>query len=180
MHRCHPGHAALARCGVLVRLGHAARWFVHEALPFPVRPAASSLVAAGCRGVGCCAMATILYVELRNGVAPSALLAITHLSVSALTAVLLGNIVRECAFSVCSALTTCSGHAFFREGITLGGVKFEEVHYPGGTWLRCESGLGIVTCEWTEPDGSCRRTEIRAEAATEGMTCYTSAPSRPW
>ena len=177
MHRCHAGYGAVARCAVLVRLGHAARWFVHEALPFAVHPPASSLIAAGCRGVGCCAMATVLYVELRNGLAPSAPLAVAQLAMSALIAVLLGNIVRECAFEVCSALTTYSGRAFFREGITVAGARFEEVHYPGGTWFRCESGSEVVTCEWTEPDGRCSQIEIRAEA--EGMTCYTSAPSRP-
>jgi hypothetical protein len=122
-------------------------------------------------------MATVLYVELRNGLAPSALLAVAQLAVSALIAVLLGNIVRECAFEVCSALTTYSGRAFFREGITVAGVKFEEVHYPGGTWFRCESGSEVVTCEWTEPDGRCSQIKIRAGA--EGMTCYTSAPSPP-
>ena len=36
-----------------------------------------------------------------------------------------------------------------------------EIQFKDGTWLRCETGVGSSSCEWTEPGGRCTRFELR-------------------
>jgi hypothetical protein len=80
---------------------------------------------------------------------------------SALTAVLIGNIARELMFGVCSSVATWMGHAFHRDGVTLGGRTFLEIHYPEMTWVRCECAVDEFSYEWTEPTGRCNRVDVR-------------------
>jgi hypothetical protein len=78
-------------------------------------------------------------------------------AVSALTAVLIGNIARELMFVLYSSVATFRGHAFHRDGVTIGGRTFLEIQYPTMTWVRCECGTDEFSCEWTEPTARCKR-----------------------
>lgn len=62
-------------------------------------------------------------------------------------ALLIGNIAREWTFALCSGVATACGYKFQTKGITRGGRMFLEIHYPKGTWLRCECGAdGLNLC----------------------------------
>jgi hypothetical protein len=88
-------------------------------------------------------------------------------AVSALTAVLIGNIARELMFVLCSSVAAFRGHAFHRDGVTIGGRTFREIQYPTMTWVRCECGTDEFSCEWTEPTGRCNRVDVQLRANSD-------------
>ncbi|HTC54751.1 MAG TPA: hypothetical protein VK700_22640 [Steroidobacteraceae bacterium] len=140
------------------------RWVVCELLPLPMSTRAHHLVAAACRLAGCAVAVGILSVELQRSGASHGLVLACLWTGSALTAVLIGNIARELLFALSTSVATLLGQVFQRDGATLGGRTFLEVHYPTMTWIRCECADDEFTCEWTEPTGRCNRVEIQLRA----------------
>ena len=114
----------------------------------------------GVRFLACLSIWDIFSVELRNDPTTDELSALAYLSLAELTAVLIGNIIKELAFSICAAAVTTSGHVFCRCGFTVGGRTFHEAYYPNSTWMRCESRGRRTLCEWTDPRGGCHRIEV--------------------
>jgi hypothetical protein len=137
------------------------RWIAFEFLPLRVGAGGFPGLATVCRLAGCGVALGILSVELRGSATSGAATLILFWTGSALTAVLIGNCAREWTFELCSRLVTLSGHTFCRTGVTLGGRAFLEVHYPRGTWLRCEFGAADSVYEWTDRNGRCKRLEIQ-------------------
>lgn len=151
------------------------RWIAFEFLPLRVGAMGFPALATVCRLAGCGVALGILSVELRGSATSGAVMLILVWTGSALTAVLIGNCAREWTFELCSRLVTLSGHTFCRTGVTLGGRAFLEVHYPRGTWLRCEFGAAGSVYEWTDENGRCNRLETRLRLdASQGA--YTSWP----
>jgi hypothetical protein len=136
-------------------------WIAFEFLPLHVGPTGFRALATICRLAGCGVALGILSVELRGSVSSGAVMLVLVWVGSALTAVLIGNFTKEWTFELCSRLVTLSGRMFFRTGVTLGGRAFLEVHYPRGTWLRCEFGAAVSVYEWTDPNGRCNRLETK-------------------
>ncbi len=144
------------------------RWFAYEFLGFANSEEHFPILTAGARFLGCASIACILRVELCNGLTTDLLSTGAYLLVAGLTAVLIGNIVKEMAFCLCAAAVNASGHVFCRRGFTLGGRTFHEAHYPNGTWMRCESQGRRTACEWTDLLGGCHRIEVRPRRAHTG------------
>jgi hypothetical protein len=140
------------------------RWVVFEVLPLPRSTRGDQVVAVACRLVGCGAALGILSVELQASARSHGEMLALLWAGSALTAMLIGNVAREWMFWVCTSVATWMGHAFHRDGVTLGGRTFVEIHYPTMTWVRCECGAGEFSCEWTEPTGRCHRVEVQFRA----------------
>lgn len=140
----------------------AARWFAREFLALAPATAAESRLAVVSRVLGCAVIAVSLRAELQAGLLPTAPAAAIQLALAALTAVLFGNVAKELGLDLVARLATWRGREFVREGITLGGRTFWEVQFTDGTWARCETEPSRLTCEWTEPDGRCKRLELRA------------------
>jgi hypothetical protein len=140
-------------------LSHLAEWFVHEFLTLWIRPNETSTWASLCRLIGCAVIAIVLHAELKDGLLPG-VGAVIQLAVAGLTAILLGNVVKELAFDLYARLLMWSGRCFVREGRTPGGSRYCEIQFNDGTWLRCEMRSGAAIYEWTEPDGSCKRVAL--------------------
>jgi hypothetical protein len=174
------GAQRLAACGVAaLRAGSRAvnglaRWFAFEVLPLPMSTKGYHVVGVACRLVACGVSLGILSVALQaSTMAHGKALALLWAG-SALTALLIGNIAREFMFVVCSSVTTWMGHAFHRDGVTLGGRTFLEIHDPTMTWIRCECGADEFSCEWTEPSGRCNRVDVQLRA--NRLIRVTTAP----
>jgi hypothetical protein len=151
------------------------RWIAFEFLPLRLGAIGFRALATVCRLVGCGVALGILSVELRASATPGVAMLVLVWVASALTAVLIGNFAREWTFELGSRLVTSSGHTFCRTGVTLGGRAFLEIHYPGGTWLRCEFGPADSVYEWTDPNGRCNRLETRPRLNTD-QSPYASSP----
>jgi hypothetical protein len=144
------------------------RWITFEVLPVPMSTRGYLVVGAACRLVSCGVAFRILSVELQtSAVSHGGELALLW-AASGLTALLIGNIAREWLFGVCLSIATFAGHVFHREGVTLSGRAFLEVHYPAMTWVRCEFEADEFSCEWTEPTGRCNRIDIPLRANSAG------------
>ena len=137
------------------------RWALFEVLPLPLSKRGYRVMGVACRLVACGVSVGILSVELRASATSHGEKLALLWAVSALTAVLIGNIIRELMFGICSSVVTFLGHAFYRDGVTLGGRTFVEIHYPTMTWARCECGADEISYEWTEPTGRCSRIDIQ-------------------
>jgi hypothetical protein len=143
---------------------HALKWFVHEFLMLLIHPVAGSGLAWLCRLMGCLVIAVSLRAELREGFFPNTATAVIQFALAATTAILFGNVVKEFAFDLCARCAMWSGRDFVRNGLTVTGDTFWEIQFRDGTWLRCETGGTSSSCEWTEPDGRCKRLELRLTA----------------
>jgi len=143
---------------------HALKWFVHEFLLLTIRPAAGSRLAALCRVIGCLVVVVSLRAELQDGLLPGNVAAATQLGAAGLTAILFGNVAKEFAFDLAARLTNWRGHAFVRNGLTVGGNPYWQTQFRDGTWMRCETEAARMICEWTEADGRCNRLEVQAIA----------------
>ena len=108
----------------------ALRWFGHEFLGFAGAGEHFPVLTAGVRFLACLSIWGIFSVELRNDPTTDELSALAYLSLAGLTAVLIGNVIKELAFSICAAAVTTSGHVFCRCGFTVGGRTFHEAYYP--------------------------------------------------
>ena len=140
------------------------RWLVFEVLPLPMSTTGYDVVAVACRLIACGISLGILSVALQaSAMAHGKALALLW-AASALTALLIGNIVREFMFTVCASVVTWMGRVFHRRGVTLGGRTFLEIHDPTMTWVRCECGPDEFSCEWTEPSGRCNRVDVQLHA----------------
>jgi hypothetical protein len=122
------------------------------------------VAAAACRLAGCGVTLGILAVELQASARLHGEALVLLWAVSALTAMLIGNIAREWMFGACSSVATLMGRAFQRDGVTLAGRTFMEIHYPTTTWVRCECGTDGFSFEWTDPSGRCNRVEVKFRA----------------
>jgi len=142
----------------------ALKWFVHEFLLLTLRPAAGSRLANLCRIIGCFVIVASLRAELRDGLLPNITAAVIQLGAACLTAILFGNAAKELAFDLAARFTVWWGRAFVRSGLTMGGQTFWEVQFRDGTWIRCERESMQAVYEWTEPDGRCKRLEVRSIA----------------
>lgn len=140
------------------------RWVVFEVLPLPRSTRSYHVVGTACRLIGCGVSLGILAVGLRARATSHGEGLALLWAVSVLTAVLIGNIARELMFAVCTSVATWMGRAFHREGVTLGGRTFLEMHYPTKTWARSECGADEFSHEWTEESGRCNRVEIQLRA----------------
>jgi hypothetical protein len=149
---------------------HVLKWFVHEFVLLPIRPAAGSELAWLCRVVGCLVIVVSLRAELQEGLLPNTLAALIQFGLAAITAILFGNVAKEFAFDLCARCVMWSGRTFVRNGLTVSGKSFWEVQFRDGTWLRCETGVASMFCEWTEPDGRCTRLELRLIAWPNRLT----------
>jgi len=136
------------------------RWFALEFLPLRIAARASDIAGAVCRFVGCGVALGVLSVEIQMRAMAHGVTVTLLWFGSALTALFIGNFVREWMFAFCSRVANLCGYAFRRRGVTLGGQTFSEICYPKGTWLRCECGATGASYEWTQPDGSCNRVEV--------------------
>ncbi len=150
---------ALPTCG-----GNLLRWFAHEFLLLTFAPAAGSRLANLCRLIGCLVILESLRAELRAGLLPNVTTAAIQLGLAALTAILFGNVAKEVAFDLAERFTVWWGRAFVRTGVTVNGGTFWEIQFRDGTWMRYETGASQAICEWTEPDGRCKRLELRVVA----------------
>lgn len=124
--------------------------------------------------LGLAAAGVLLGVCLSRGLAASTPLAILQVGAALLLAILIGNVVRECAFAVSESLVTACGQAFYRKSRTLSGRLVSEVWLPGGMWVRCETWRTGAFLTWTERDGSCTGIEMPA------MKVARAEPPRPW
>jgi hypothetical protein len=153
------GRGATSRAAVCL-----IRWVVFEVLPVPVSTGGYQVVGAACRLISCGVTFRILSMEVQASADSHGGVWALLWMASGLTAVLIGNIAREWLFGVCSSLATFTGHSFQREGVTLSGRAFLEVHYPAMTWVRCESKADEFSCEWTEATGRCNRIDLQLRA----------------
>jgi hypothetical protein len=137
----------------------ALRWLVQEFLIISTRPNLVSMLTSLCRLLGCTTIFSVTRVVLRNGFAVGGLAAMAQCCLAVLLGVLLGNLSKEAALSVCESLMNWCGQDFWRSGITLDGRAYGEIRYANGTWIRCESGRDATACEWTDVSGACYRLE---------------------
>lgn len=151
------------------------QWMVFEVLPLPVITRRFQVVGAACRLVGCLVSVGVMSVELRASETSNREVLALLWAVSALTALLIGNVAREWMFEICSSVANLLGDAFHRAGVTLGGRTFLEVHYPTKTWARWECGADEFSYEWTEPTGRCNRVEVQFRASP-GQNLEESGP----
>lgn len=137
------------------------RWVSFEVLPLPLSMRSYHLVGLVCRLIGCGVCFGILSLAVQTSSTSHGKLLVALWAGSALTALFIGNIAREWMFGVCTSVATWIGHTFHREGVTLGGRTFLEVHFPAKTWIRYECGADEFSCEGTEPTGRCHRIDVR-------------------
>jgi hypothetical protein len=140
------------------------RWLLFEVLPLPMRTTGCHVAAVACRVAGCGVSFGVLSVELQASARSHGEELVLLWAASALTALLIGNIAREMMFEACTSVATLLGRPFLRDGVTLTGRTFLEIHYPTMTWVRCECGADGFSYEWTETTGRCNRVEVQFRA----------------
>lgn len=123
-----------------------------------------------CHLSGTLSAVLLVRFSLGRGVGSPVALAVLQVAMAVIVAVLIGNIVKECAFALAEGVVTTFGRPFFRKSMTITGRLVSEIWFPGGTWIRCETWRRGAACEWTERDGSCTRIEMPA------MTVVRASP----
>lgn len=164
------GHRAVARrtasyAGMLLA---PAQWLVHEFLTPGSSRDGHAVLTTGARLVGCSAICGILRVELGRGLPAGVIPAVAYMALAGVTAVMLGNLAKEMAFTMCEALVTALGRVFSRRGCSLTGRRFHELHFPDGTWVRHEQQRQRIVCEWTDRLGRCHRVAIEPKPLASG------------
>jgi hypothetical protein len=99
----------------------------------------SSLLGTGCRLSGYVATLFLVRFELSRGLDSSALLAVLQIALAWTLALLIGNVVTECAFALSEGMVTTLGRPFVRKTVTVRGRTVSEIGFPGGTWFRTET-----------------------------------------
>jgi hypothetical protein len=134
------------------------RWCAYEFLPWSVRNTVSARVTDFCRLLGFVTIVSLMMFQTRG-------IALTRLSdawyvwvLDGILAILIGNVVKECAIWLGARITNWFGVDFYRRGVTLGGNSFSEVIHTDGTWRRCEYSDQETICEWTDRFGAINRT----------------------
>jgi hypothetical protein len=137
---------------------HALRWFVYEFLPFSVGSTVSSRVLHFSRLLAFVSGTLILIFETR-GLGASGLQGERYLVwvLDATLALLIANLVKECAIWVGARALNAFNVDFHRKGVMLNGRSFSETLHSDGTWRRCESGDGEIVCERMDRFGACSR-----------------------
>jgi hypothetical protein len=135
----------------------ALRWLIQEFLVIPTQLNIVSMLTSLCRLLGCSVIFGVTRVALRNGLVVGELAAVTQCCLAVMLGVLLGQLIKEAALSVCEGLMNWCGRDFWRTGVTLDGKAYDEVRYANGTWIRCEARRDAIACEWTDKSGNCYR-----------------------
>jgi hypothetical protein len=133
------------------------RWLAYEFLPLSVRSSLSSRLTDLGRLLGFVTIVSVILLGTR-GFAHAPLSEVWYAWVfGVIVAILLGNLVKECAVWVSARIANAFGVDFYRRGVTVDGTSFREVLRSDGTWRRCEFGDLQTTCEWTDRFGACYR-----------------------
>ncbi len=138
------------------------RWFVYEFLPISVRNTLSSRVIDFCRLLAFATMVSLMLFETRDFALQGLRTGWPVWVLDGLLAILVGNIVKECAIWISARIVNSLGLNFHRRGVMLNGKWFSEVVRSDGTWRRCEFGDRETTCEWTDRFGAASRSVSRA------------------
>jgi hypothetical protein len=146
----------------MARLRNAATWFVGEFLVLPLRLELISMLTVLSRIVAVSTILGLLFVQLRAGLAQSWPAIVIQCGLCAMSAVMIGNIVKEVAFSIAERIARALERDFTRSGVTFTGKRYRFVQYVDGTWMRCESGPHGTVCEWMDTFGACNRIETSA------------------
>lgn len=125
----------------------------------------SSVLGGCCRLSGFAAAALVLRLCLSRELFTSTLPASLQLGAALALAVLIGGIVRECAFALMEVLVPASGHPFLRKTLTVTGKRVSELWLPDGKWVRCKTWHSGAALAWSERDGSCSEIEMPAVTA---------------
>ena len=134
-----------------------ARWLAYEFLPISVRNTLSSRLADLCRLLGFVTIVSLMIFET-GALARSAMPDVWYVWVlDVILAILVGNIVKECAIWVSARIANSLGINFHRKGVMLSGKSFSEVIRSDGTWRRCEFSERETVCEWTDRFGAITR-----------------------
>ena len=140
------------------RHGHnVGRWLACEFLPLSVRNTLSSRLTDLGRLLGFVTIVSVILFGTR-GFAHAPLSEVWYAWVfGSIVAILLGNLVKECAIWVSARIANAFGVDFYRRGVMLDGTSFREVLRSDGTWRRCEFRDRETVCEWTDAFGACSR-----------------------
>ncbi len=134
------------------------RWFAAEFLRIPMRLGTVSVLTGACRLIGCAVIGSLMYFQLQEaGASTFTYVALAEWPLAALISLLIGNLAKEMAFTVCERIAASLGRDFDRRGYMLDGRKFRETTHVDGTWIRCESGPRGTVCEWTDAYGHCSK-----------------------
>jgi hypothetical protein len=133
------------------------RWVAYEFLPVSVRNTLSARLVDMCRLLGFAAIVSLTIFETGAFTFRDLHAEWPVLILDGVLAILVGNIVKECAIWVCVRVVNAYGRDFFRRGVMLNGKRFSEVFRSDGTWRRCEFGDRETVCEWTDRFGAISR-----------------------
>jgi len=118
------------------------------------------ILTALARLVGWACLLSLLYFEVRGGVAQTLSEAAFRFTAAVLLAVLIANVVMDMTFALFERLANGFGHHFEHRGVTLDGKDYRERHFSDGTWMRTvRAADGTTICEWTDTLGACNRIE---------------------
>lgn len=144
-----------------------ARWGVHEFLPVSVRSSLSSRLTGLCSLLGLGTIVLIVTFETRGSVAVRSPILWVQWLLGGLVAILIGNLVKECAVWLSARIVNALGSDFYRKGVMLNGSAFSEVFRSDGTWRRFEFGPRETICEWTDSFGACYRSVTGPRSADD-------------
>ena len=133
------------------------RWFAYEFVPMSVRNTLSSRVIDLCRLLAFVTIVSLMIFETRAFALSEWRTGWPVWVLDGILAILIGNIVKECAIWMSARLANAFGVNFHRRGVMLNGRRFSEVFRSDGTWRRCEFGDRETICEWTDRFGACSR-----------------------
>ena len=133
------------------------RWLAYEFLPMSVRNTLSSRVVDFCRLLAFATIVSLTMFETRAFALHDLRTEWPVAILDVLLAILIGNIVKECAIWISARIANSLGVNFHRRGVMLNGKRFSELFRADGTWRRCELGQGETICEWTDRFGACSR-----------------------
>ena len=140
---------------------NAIRWLASEFLPMSVRNTVSSRLADLCRLLGFVTLILVFAFATGGFAAARTPTAWGQWLLDGIVALLIGNVVKECALVVCIRIVNALGRNFYRKGVRLNGTPFRETFNADGSWRRCEYAPGETVCEWTDTFGACNRSTVR-------------------
>ncbi len=132
-------------------------WFANEYLPISVRNTMSSRVLDLCRLIAFLTIVALMMFETRAAAFHELRIDWFVFVLDGILAILVGNIVKECAIWVSARIANSLSVNFYRRGVMLNGKRFSEVFRSDGTWRRCEFGDRETVCEWTDRFGAISR-----------------------
>lgn len=152
-------HKSVAPVALLIKRAgkfvfHVLRWFAYEFLPVTLRTTVSSQVLNACRLLAFVTIVWLMMFQTRGLTLRGEWYA---WALDALLAILIGNLVKECAIWVGARVVNSFGVDFHRQGFMLNGNSFSEVIRADGTWRRCEFSEHETVCEWIDTFGKSSR-----------------------